>query len=176
MRPKPRPEISRRMAERHENLLPRLRELARKLERTGARSPLMAVPDDLRSQAEAMLFDVQVFRELRWRTALPVAAPHYGGLASQLAEALTAMIAFEQRHVEWNAATEQPQWNLAPGKNDGRIGIMKVQRLAPRPGSKAAVRADAQAKQDRELAASRVVNMRAQLVERLAQSMRTDRD
>ncbi|NGP16933.1 hypothetical protein [Devosia aurantiaca] len=174
MRAKPCSTISRRMAERHENLLPMLQVLARKLQSMAARSPNRAVPDDLRSQAEAMLFEVEVFRERRQRPALPVGAPHYRGLASQLTEALAAMIAFEQRHVAWNAATEEPQWNLAPGKKDGRVGIMKVKRLTPRPGSKAAARADAQARLEEELRAGRMLRIRAALVDRLTKSQRTD--
>ena len=47
--------------------------------------------------------------------------------------------------------------------------MMKVRRLMPRQGSKAAARAEARARQEQELRAARMVDIRAKLVQRLAQ-------
>jgi hypothetical protein len=166
MREKPRPKISRRMAERHEAFCPKLQKLARQVGATGRSSPKLAVPDAVRREAEALLFDVQPFREIPTRGALPVAAPHYGGLAAQLAEALTALLAFEQRHTQYNFLTLQPQWSV-----EGP-GVMPVKRLAPRPGSLAAVRARAQAEHEKSRRVAKMAYYRAELARRLEQSER----
>ena len=159
---KPVPQIPRRLAARQEAVLARLLPLARQVQGQARNAPSGAVPAPLRSAAEALLIDVQRFGEQRRKPLLPQAAPNYGGLATQLAEALTVLIAFETRHTQWNAAVGDSMW-LVPGP------MMKVRRLMPRPGSKAAARAEARARQEQELRAARMVDIRAKLVQRLAQ-------
>lgn len=163
----PVPQIPRRLAARQEAVLARLQLLARQVQGRARNAPSGAVPDPLRSAAGALLFDVQRFSERRRKSVLPQAAPHYGGLATQLAEALAVLVGFEARHTQWNAAVGDSMW-LVPGP------MMKVRRLMPRPGSKAAARAEARARQEQELRAARMVELRARLVERLVQYRRRE--
>ncbi len=157
---KPTPEIPRRMAERQEAVFARLQALARQVQ--ARQRPGGAVPDRLRTEAEKLLFEAQCFRPDYAKHGLPAPAPHCGGLAAQLADALTALMEFETRHTQWDAVEGATMWAVSGA-------TMPVRRLQPRPGSKAAARAEAKARQVAERRAAYMVDLRAKLVERLAQ-------
>jgi hypothetical protein len=157
---RPTPKIPRRTAERQEVLFQKLQAFARQVQGVAGRRPGMGVPEKVRRTAEALLFDVEPFREAPRRRVLPDTAPSYGGLAAQLGEALTALVAFETRHTHWDAVRLQPMWLVSHG-------LMKVRRLAPRPGSKAAARADALDERDRERREAEILDLRRKLVRRL---------
>ena len=120
------------------------------------------MPEAVRIAAEAVLFEAEAFRSRRRNRDLPTAAPHFSGLAAQLGEALAMLVAFETRHTQWNATIGETTW-IVEGS------IMRPRRLRPRPGSKAAARADAMARQEADLRAARMVELRAKLVQRLVQ-------
>jgi hypothetical protein len=159
---KPTAQIPRRLAERQEVLFEKLQALTRQVQAAARQRPARTVPDDLRARAETMLFEVQPFRPSRGKPVLAEAAPHYGGLATQLAEALAALVAFEARHTHWDARVDAPAW-VVPGP------MMTLRRLGPRPGSKAAVRALAKAEVDKAARAAAMLDLRARLVQRLTQ-------
>lgn len=159
------PKTTSRMAERHEVLFPKLQALTHKIETVARQRPERAVPDKVRAEAEALLFEAEAFRQLRRRRALPLAAPHFGGLAGQLAEALAALVAFEARYTQWDARFDEPVW-MVPDR------IMKVRRLTPKAGSKAAIRAAARAEAEKTKREADMVDLRAKLVQRLVQSQR----
>ena len=156
------PKTTSREAARHEALFPKLQALTRKVELIARKKPEQAVPETIRAEAGVMLFEIETFRQLRRPRAVPPAAPHFGGLAAQLAEALTAMVAFETRYTQWDARFEEPVWKVPHG-------IMKIRRLAPRPGSKAAIRAAALAEAEKAKQAAKMIELRRKLVIRLTQ-------
>lgn len=162
MPPAKAPKTSRRMAERHEILFPKLQALTRQVEAMARRKPEQAVPEKLRTEAEALLFDAELFRQKMRGSAPPVAAPRMDGLAAQLAGAMTVLLGFEARYTQWDARFNEPVWKVPDV-------IMKIRRLAPRPGSKAALRADAQAEADKAKQAARMIELRRRLVIRLSQ-------
>ncbi len=154
--------IPRRLAERQEVLFARLQALARQVQAAARQRPAQPVPEDVRAKAETMLFEVQPFRASRSKPVLRDPAPHYAGLATQLAEALAVLVAFEARHTHWDARVDAPAW-VVPGP------MMTLRRLGPRPGSKAAVRALAKAEVDKAARAAAMLDLRARLVQRLYQ-------
>jgi len=167
-RPKPPKPITLRLIERHEALFPKLQTFARQVQAQAARRPLGVVSDDLRAEAEALLFEAQPFRERGERGALPLAAPHLGGLAGQLSAALAALLAFEARHSQWDARANAPVWALDRG-------VRPLKRLMPKPGSKAAAQAAARSERDAQARAAKMADLRAKLVKRLTQfRMRED--
>jgi hypothetical protein len=89
------PNITRKLAERHEALVVRIEALARQVDAVAAKKPELAVPPDLRAAAEDLLHDCRSFA--RGLGTLPPAAPSYGGLGAQLAEARARLEAFELR-------------------------------------------------------------------------------
>lgn len=160
--------IPRRLALRQEAVFENLHSLARAIQSGAARSPARAVPEDLRIRAEALLFAAQAFHPGRRGSTLPEAAPHLSGLAMQLGEALTRLIAFETRHSQWNAVLGETVWSV-----DGPV--MRLKRLRPRPGSRAAAHAEAKARQEADLRAARNADLRQKLILRLDQyKSRTD--
>ncbi len=162
----PKPKISPRQVDRFETLFEKLQSLARQVETAARSRPGGAVPDDMRVKAEALLYEVLPFREARYARELPLAAPHFSGLSAQLAEALTALVTFETRHSQWDARFDEPVWSTT-----GRF-IQRLRRLAPRPGSKAAIRAAAQAEMEEAKRAADMIEIRRKLVQRLVQSER----
>lgn len=160
--------IPRRLALRQEALYEALQTLARTVAASAARTPARAVPEAMRAKAETLLFAAESFRPTRRGRTLPQAAPQLSGLAAQLTEALSLLIAFETRHSQWNAVLGETVWRV-----DGPV--MRLRRLQPRPGSRAACHAEAKARQEAELRAARVADLRQKLVLRLAQfESRTD--
>lgn len=161
-------ELSPRLIERHETLFPKLQAFTRTMQSAAARRPRGVVPEGMRVMAEALLFEALPFGTSRQRRELPVAAPDCAGLAGQLSAALAAMVAFEARHSQWDARFAEPVW-MADDHH-----IHRLKRLAPKPGSKAAVKAVAKAEMEEAARAARMVELRARLVQRLAQSQRYD--
>lgn len=161
-RPRPPKPITPRLIERHETLFPKLQALARRVEAQAARRPQGAVSDALRAEAEALLFEAETLVEFRAHAALPVAAPHLGGLAGQLRAALADLLAFEARHSHWDARANASVWALARGSRT-------VKRLMPRPGSRAAAQAAARAEKEAQTQAAKMADLRAKLVKRLTQ-------
>jgi hypothetical protein len=159
---KPDREIPRRVAERQEAVFGRLQALAREVQALARQRSGRPVPDRLRQEAEKLLIEARCFYPDHARAGLPVLARHCGGLAAQLADALTALMAFETRHTHWDALEAETLWAVSGAK-------MRVRRLQPRPGSKAAARAEAKARQAAERRAAYMVDLRAKLVQRLAQ-------
>ena len=118
------PNIGRRIAERHEALVVRLEALAQQVDATAARRPELAVGPDLGIAAEGLLHECRTFS--RGLGALPPAAPSYGGLAAQLADARARLEAFELRHTSWDDRFKCVVWRL-PGRQ-----ALPVQRFHPR--------------------------------------------
>lgn len=158
----PTPQIPRRMATRQEDVFVKVQALMRQVQALARQQPARAVPDRLLVAAEKLLFEARCFRPYHAKRGLPAPAPHCGDLAAQLAETLTALMAFETRHTEWDAVEGETMWAVSESK-------MPVRRLQPRAGSKAAARAEARARQAARLRAANMVDLRAKLVERLAQ-------
>ena len=159
--------LSPRLIERHEVLFPKLQALTRTMQATSARRPRSLVPEDMRVTAEALLFEALPFSAGR-RRDLPVAAPDCAGLTGQLRAALAAMMAFEARHSQWDTRFAEPVWMADDQK------IHRLKRLAPKPGSKAAAKAAARAEMEKAAQVVRMVEIRARLAQRLAQSQRHD--
>ena len=116
--------VTRRKADAHEALMLRLAPLLRQVESTASRYPRAAVPDTVRSLAEAVLFDARMFRSPVQREKMPAAAPHYAALAMQLGAALAELVTFENIHTQWDKALGAFVW-LVPG------ATLPVRRLRP---------------------------------------------
>jgi hypothetical protein len=104
------PQISKAQAAAHEALYPRVERLTRQAEAIGTKRPNAPVPEETRTIAEGLLFDVQAFRPSRTRRGLPPAASSFAALASQLGQALAALDAFEAAHSEWNGVLKCRVW------------------------------------------------------------------
>lgn len=152
--------IERRLIDRQESLFEKLQALAREVERLAKRNPTGAVPEAIRVKAEALLFDSLGFRPGR-RGELPVAAPHLGGLATQLADALAALVAYEQRHTFWDHARNLPRWQATRG-------VIFIKRMSPRPGTRTRILADHRALEDERRRAAEMLEIRAKLAKLLA--------
>lgn len=160
--PKPIPaKLSRRQVLRQEAVFAKLVSLSGQVKAAARQRQGKNVPDDLRRAAEAVLFEVEFFRPQK-RKPFPRAAADRSGLAAQLAEALAALIAFEARHTGWDARFDEPVW-LVEG------AAMRVRRLLPRPGSRAAAKAEARARAAKAERAARMAELRHKLVRRMEQ-------
>lgn len=120
-------------AEAHEALYLKLAALSRLAAGVAAKNPLAPVPDEVRTRAEDLLLDAAPFcgarrpgRRARRRLGLEPAAPTYGGLGAQLAEALAGLEAFEARHTHWDGRLKCVVWRVAGPP-------LPVQRLHPEP-------------------------------------------
>ena len=134
------PRLTRRRADLHEGLILRLVPLLRQVESIALRNPRAGVPDEVRALAEAALFDARMFRSHARREKMPGAAPHYGGLAAQLAAALAELVDFENRQTQWDSQLGAFVWPV-PG------GSLAVRRLRPQVDHKPEAAEDAEQQQ-----------------------------
>ncbi|PXA99173.1 hypothetical protein DMC47_04830 [Nostoc sp. 3335mG] len=146
---------------RQEALFEKLAALTKKVKASARQGPGLAPSDEVRALAGSLLFEVEVFRPQRSKI-FPHPGPDHAGLAAQLAEALGVLVAFEARHTGWDARFQEPVWLV-----DG--AVMRVRRLRPRPGSRAAARVEARARAEADARAARLVELRMKLVTRLEQ-------
>jgi hypothetical protein len=126
-------------AQCHEALYPRLAALGRQIAAIAARRPAAIVPEGVRILAEGLLFDIRPFLAARPRRDLPVAAPDYGALATQLGQALAALDVFEARHTSWHAALKCFVWRVRSEEPlpVGRLRPQTVQQAPSRDKSEA---------------------------------------
>lgn len=135
---RPRPWLTRHMADRHEALWLRLDALIQQVEAKARRRPRALVPADLRVLAEDMLFETARFGPLRPRRSLPMAADHVGPLAAQLLQAREALASFESRNTRWDLALGRLVWRVTGEK-------LAVRRIKPKPLTPAEIARAAQA-------------------------------
>lgn len=114
--------------------------LLRQVESVALRNPRAGVPNEISRLAEAALFDARAFRSPARREKMPAAAPHYGGLAAQLAAVLAELVDFENRQTQWDSQLGAFVWPLAGGS-------LAVRRLRPQVDRKAEQAEDAEQQQ-----------------------------
>ncbi|MGV8854954.1 MAG: hypothetical protein ACOH2L_09895 [Devosia sp.] len=119
--------LTRRKADAHEALFLRLAALTKQVEAMAARRPAAPVPEGLAVLAEGALYEARQFAERRHRRDLPVAAPHCGALAAQLATVLAGLVAFEARRSRWDGVLQAQIWQLK-----GEPRPVPLRRLRPK--------------------------------------------
>ncbi|WEK04061.1 MAG: hypothetical protein P0Y65_18030 [Candidatus Devosia phytovorans] len=129
------PRLSRRKADLHEALHLRLIPLLRLAEGMALRRPGGLVDAQMRSLAEAALFDARGFRPRSRHECFPHAVLHYAPLAGQLGAALADLGAFQARHSHWDGGLGAQVWDVEGS-------LLPVRRLMPKltngPGRAAA--------------------------------------
>ena len=105
------PPITHPLAERHEALWLKLSALHKQIAAVATRKPEIPISEQTRIVAEALLADGWVFG--KGSDKLPVAAPDYGGLLTQLGQALAEMEDYELRHTAWHDDRKCFMWAVA---------------------------------------------------------------
>jgi hypothetical protein len=110
----------------HEALFLKLGRLLQQAEAIAARRPSAPLPAETRAAAETLLYETERFLVPRQRNrVLPPAADTFGGLATQLGQAVARLDAFEASHSAWNPQLKCIAWH-AP-----MTGALPVRRLRP---------------------------------------------
>lgn len=122
-------------ATRHEALYLRLQALHTQVAALAKTRPGEAALPLLAGVAEELLFACSEFRAPGQRRGLVGAAPHLGGLAAQLGQAVAVLEGYEAAHTGWIEKRQHVVWLLGDGTQ------LPVQRLHPQapPPSLAAV-------------------------------------
>lgn len=115
----------------HESLFLKLSALRDQAEKTGIRYPDRAVPPATLAVAETLLAEAAGFVLRRGRRErLPMAAPVWGGLLTQLGQALARLDHFEAQHTRWDKVANARVWVL-PGHE---VPVRRLRpQLLPRP-------------------------------------------
>ncbi|GGF36070.1 hypothetical protein GCM10011321_28880 [Youhaiella tibetensis] len=119
------PRVTYALAERHEALWLRLKTLLDQVAATAHRHPAKPASEITRAQAEAILAEARVFLPRATREKLPEAAPDWGGLLTQLGQALAHLEAYEAQNTGWDPAIGARMWRAVRE-------TFPVRRLAPR--------------------------------------------
>jgi len=118
------PRVTYVLAERHEALWLRLKALVDQVAATAHRHPAKPASEATRAVAEAILAESRVFLPRAAREKLPVAAPDWGGLLTQLGQALALLEAYEAQNTGYDRASGARMWR-------GTESEFPVRRLAP---------------------------------------------
>lgn len=134
----------------HEILFLKLSALRDQAEKTAIRYPDRAVSPATLAVAEALLAEAARFAPGR-KERLPMAAPVWGGLLTQLGQALARLDHFEAQHTSWDHVTKARMWHFASS-------AAPVRRLRPMQVP-APVDSHRDARQDRQKLARRLAEI-----------------
>lgn|GEM_PF-1304332 len=113
-------------ATQHEALFLKLGRLLQQAETVATRRPSAPLPAETRAAAETLLYETEQFLVPRQRNrALSAAADSFGGLATQLGQAVARLDAFEASHSAWNPQLKCIAWQTP------MTGVLPVRRLRP---------------------------------------------
>ena len=115
------PDVTKALAAQHEAGFVRLTALVEQSRATAARHPTEPVSAATRDMAKTLLDEAKIFRPREGRDAPP--AEDWGGLFTQLSQALADLDAYEIRQTFWNTGQKCRMWLTTP--------VQPVLRLRP---------------------------------------------
>jgi len=128
--PKSRSVLTRRRAEAHEALWPRLAVLSRQVEAMALRHPGAAIPAATLALARRLIGEAQAFsRQPLPRPGPEAAAGEAAGLAAQLGQALATLDAFEVANSHWEPGMACIVWTL----RDQPLPVARLRQKVARP-------------------------------------------
>ena len=123
------PAVTKNLAPQHEALFVRLTALVEQSRATATRHPAGKVSDETSRTAKALLDEAKVFRAPDGRNAVP--APDWGGLFTQLSQALADLDAYEAGQTFWDAGQKCRMWLTMPEP----LPVLRLRPAVKTPGT-----------------------------------------